>query len=62
MSQTEPLQYNDASSIDSPDDVNLPRFAHHLKIRSELERLLQRGLLSDDEADELYQEWRQDRQ
>ena len=62
MSQTEELAYNDASSINDPDDVELPKFAHHLKIRSELEKLMQLDVLTGDEADDLYEEWRKDRQ
>lgn len=62
MSETKTLQYNEASEIDGPEDVELPKFAHHLKIRSELDKLLQRGLLSADESDELYDEWKELRQ
>lgn len=62
MAQTEGLQYNDASKIEEPEDVELPKFAHHLKVRSELEKLMQLGKLTGDEADELYDEWRIERQ
>ena len=61
MSQSE-LQYNNESEIDGPDDVELPRFAHHLKIRAELNSLVEMNMISNNEADELYDEWRATRQ
>lgn len=64
MSQTEEesLEFNDPDEIESPDDITLPKFAHHLKIRSELNKLAEREIVSWDEADELFDQWRADRQ
>jgi len=58
--QTE-LIYNDADSIESLDDVKLPGYAHHTKIRAELDRLVEQDLIDTDDADLLYQRWRDDR-
>lgn len=62
MAETEGLQYNDASEIDEPEDVELPKFAHHLKIRSELDKMLQMNLLDVEQTNKLYDEWREERQ
>lgn len=62
MSSTIELQYNDVTNIKDISDIKLPRFAHHLKIRSELEMLMQLDVIDGDEADNLYEEWRRDRQ
>lgn len=55
------LTFNDPGEVEGADDVQLPRYAHHLKIRSELTGLVELDKLSNDEADALYDEWRADR-
>lgn len=63
MSQkNETLEFNDPDELESSDDVTLPKFAHHLKIRSELNKLVERGFLSWDEADDMFDEWKELRQ
>ena len=54
---TEP-QYNDPDDVSGPDDVRLPSYPHYTKIRAELSRLAEAGCITDEEADELYGEWK----
>lgn len=51
------LTYHDEDSVDGPDDVHFPGFAHHLQVRSELTEMCRRGMLDGEEADEVYDQW-----
>lgn len=55
------LQYNDPDEIESPADVSFPKHAHHFKVRAELGKLSDMGVIDDDEADEIYDDWKSSR-
>lgn len=55
------LQYNDPDEIESPDDVSFPKHVHHFKVRAELSKLVDMDLLTDDEADDIYDDWKESR-
>ena len=61
MPYQDELIFNDPDKVQSPDDVELPRFAHHLKIRAELTKLVELGLITNAEGDQLYDDWRSTR-
>lgn len=51
------LEFNDLESLDGPDDVFLPQHAHHNKVRAELTRLAEAGVIDHQKADEMYDDW-----
>lgn len=55
------LTYNDPDELKSAADVSFPKHVHHFKVRSELSELVNRGIIDDDEADEIYEDWKESR-
>jgi len=55
------LTYHDPDEVGGPDDVDFPNHAHHFQVRGELTDLVELDVLTNDQADELYEEWRSDR-
>lgn len=55
------LTYNDPDDIESSEDVSFPKHAHHFRVRSELSQLSSLGVITDDEADEIYDDWKESR-
>lgn len=55
------LQFNEADEVESADDVSFPSYAHHFKVRGELSELVELDLISEDEADDIFTQWREDR-
>jgi len=51
------ISFNDPEDIDDAGDVNLPAHKHHMTIKAELDRLAEEGVISDEEASDLYEEW-----
>lgn len=59
MSEAELM--NDPDSVEGPDDVSFPNHTHHFKVRSELTKLVELDCLTNDEADEAYDAWKEAR-
>lgn len=59
MSETELM--NDPAEVNGPDDVSFPNHTHHFKVRSELTQLVEKDCLTNDEADEVYETWKEQR-
>lgn len=55
------LQYNDPDSIKSVDDIHFPKLAHHFSVRSELAKLAAMEIITEDEADAVYADWKSSR-
>lgn len=61
MSTQTELVYNPEDEVDSHEDVSFPKHVHHLKVRAELTELRTRGLIDDDQADDIYEDWLENR-
>lgn len=54
-------QIHDPDEVNGPEDISFPGHMHHFKVRSELTSLVEDGAISNDEADEAYENWKDSR-
>lgn len=61
MSTNKELVFNNEEDIDDAEDVSFPNYVHHRKVQAELTELRTRGLIDDDQADDIYESWLENR-
>lgn len=47
--------------IDGVEDVDFPNYLHHFTVRAQLNKLVEADILSNDEADEAFENWKASR-
>lgn len=51
------LEFNDLATAKGPEDISFPGYAHHLKVRSEVTTLVSEGVLTEEEGEQVFDDW-----
>lgn len=62
MPYWEDLKWNDLDDVDGPGDVGIPKTAHHMQAKAEIDILIQEGALDHDEGERALEMWKAEQQ